>query len=77
MIGFINQDQCIQLLFFNYNDDNKANNFIKVEPISDTTRNIHNKGLTCQLMNHPSNRKMIVCFVNFEGYHNQNIFSFF
>ena len=77
MIGFINQDKCIQLLFFNYNDDNKTNTFIKVEPIFDSTRTIQNKGLSCQLMEHPSNRKMIVCFVNFEGSHGQNIFSFF
>ena len=77
MIGFINEDQCIQLLFFNYNEDNKTNNFIKLEPIFDSTRTIQNKGLSCQLMKHPSNRKMIVCFVNFEGSHKQNIFSFF
>lgn len=77
MIGFINQDQSIQLLFFNYNDENKTNNFIKVEPIFNSTRTIQNKGLSCQLMKHSSNNKMIVCFVNFKGAHNQNIFSFF
>ena len=77
MIGFINQEQCIQLLFFNYNDDKKINNFIKIDQISDSTRTIQNKGLSCQLMKHPSKRKIIVCFVNFKGTHNQNIFSFF
>ena len=77
MVGFIDQDQCIQFLFFNYNDDNKTNNFIKTEPIFDSTRTIQNKGLSCQLMEHPSKGKILVCFFNFKDNKNQNTFSLF
>ena len=76
VIGYIDENQYIKLLFFTYNEDNNTNECINIIPIYDETKKILNRGLSCQLMNHPLKGKILVCFYSLKGSPN-NIFTFF
>jgi len=69
MIGFIDADKVLQLLLFKYTDDtNKNNELIYTNSVNDTSKQIFNKGLSCQLMNHKTKNNVLICFYVIQGY---------
>ena len=67
MIGFVNDESQASLFFFEYNDDELSNtlktsmtNFGLVK--SNISHNILNKGIACEIMSHPENGDILVCF---------------
>ena len=81
LIGFINDDQNIQLLFFKYDDNDQTNKiFYNMPPFSyieeEESYPIKGKGLSCQLMKYSSLSNLIVCFYSINIFPNNITLSF-